>query len=231
MLLEHFEEAHVVIIDNAGNPVFPRTDFDDFHLPPVDTQPQFDPSSHPYTSLVCSYPQLDPQPISVPNQPRYRSELVSPVEVESPTPSAYYPLHTFMDRENFVIEDPDILADFDAFTPESDNNLNSPTSEPPMALPPSSFVADTPYHHGDLSSYEHRHRGDYKSRILSTKPRPYQRRREKAHKCPVGLFLLPTKGSASHDIPLLFCRPLGVQRYIVAIVATFLRKTDRSFQL
>jgi len=182
-LLEHFEETHVVVIDNAGNPVFPHTDFDDFHVPSVDTQPQFDPLAYPYTSLVCSYPQLDPQPINVPNQPQYRSELVSPVEVESPIPSAYYQQHTFMDREHFV-EESDILADFDAFTPESDNNQSSPTSEPLMALPPSSFVTDTPYHRGDLPSYEHRHRADYKSRILSTKPRPYQRRREKAHKCP-----------------------------------------------
>ena len=194
-LLEHFEEAHVVVIDNAGNPVLPRTrvaaDFDNFHLSSTEIDHQTDyPTAYPYTSFVYGYPQLDPQPTYAPNQPqdqyqpRAQSEPVSPIEVESPTPYASFPLRTFLEHEH-AIEDPDSLADLDAFSSRSDDTLSSPTSDQPLALPPASFVTGSPIRRGD---FEHHPRKSYKSRILGTKPRPQLRRREKAHKCPVRSF-------------------------------------------
>jgi len=180
-LLEHFEETHVVVIDNAGNPVFPPTGAsDDFDLSTVNTEPESDYPAYPYTSLVCGYPQLDPQPIHASSQ----SEPVSPIEVESPAPSAYYPLPTFLEHEH-AAHDPDVLAGLDTFSFEYDNSLNSPTRGQPVALPPSSFVTDDSRHRADRPSYDRRHRKSYKSMILGTKLQPYQRRREKAHKCPV----------------------------------------------
>ncbi|KIM80408.1 hypothetical protein PILCRDRAFT_532442 [Piloderma croceum F 1598] len=180
-LLEHFEEAHVVVIDNAGNPVFPHSgasdDFDEYYQSSVNTELESDHPAYPYTSIVCGYPQLDPQPAHVPRQ----SVPVSPLEVESPTPSAHYPLHTFLQHEH-ATEDSEILADIDTSSVESDNNLNSPSSAQPVALPPSFFVADTS--HQRAHSYEHRHHKSYKSRMLGTKLQLYPRRREKTHKCP-----------------------------------------------
>jgi hypothetical protein len=226
-LLEHFEETHVVVIDNAGNAVFPRTraaaDFDNFHLSSAETDHQTDHmAAYPYTSFVCGYPQLDPQPIYAPNQPQdqyqpqAQSEPVSPIEVESPTPYASFPLRTFLEHEH-TIEDSDSLADLDAFSSESDNILSSPTSRQPLALPPASFVTDSPIRRGNL---EHHPRGAYKSRILGTKPRPQLRRREKAHKCPVRSFLsLQINCSASHAfaIDVIGCRHPVVQKYVASI--------------
>src|SRR5882762_5531569 len=189
-MLEHFEEAHVTVIDGAGNTVFPRTrppsdGFDTFHLS-VDNEYL---SEHPYTSVVYGYPQ---EPMDAHDQYQHQpqrhheSEPVSPLEVESPTPSAYYARHTFLDPYHFD-EGHDILSDLDAFTSvaETHNISNSQSPKQPVALPPASFkfVADAPCHRVDRPSHEHRHREDYKARILNAKPRPYQRRRDKAHKC------------------------------------------------
>ena len=168
----------------------PRTrssdDFDDIHLPSFDATPPSDDPAYPYTSLVCSYPQFDPQPPGQHQaQPYPHSEPVSPLEVEE-SPVAHFPEPLLLDHEQ-IIQDQDILTDADAgSTSESENNLNCPTSEKPEALPPSSFETDAHYRRGSLPPYEHRRREAYKSRILGTKPRPYQRKREKAHKCPVG---------------------------------------------
>ena len=123
----------------------------------------------------------------------------SPLEVESPTPSAYYPLHMFLQHEH-ATEDPEILADIDTSSVESDNIiLNSPSSAQPVALPPSFFVADTS--HQRAHSYEHRHRKSYKSRMLGTKLQLYQRRREKTHKCPVRSHPRSTCFLTSHVCP------------------------------
>jgi hypothetical protein len=234
-LLEHFEEAHVVVIDNAGNPVFPRTrasdDFEDFQLSSIETAPLSDQPEYPYTSLVCGYPQLDPQPVVLPNQMPLHSEPVGPLEVESPTPSAYYPLHAFLDHER-VVEDADTSSELDTYSFEPDNSLSSSTPEQPveMALPPASFGTDASYHLADHTPYEHRHRGSYKSRILATKPRPYQRRREKAHKCPVRISptTLPNRFVYLICAHYFWCRPRcrhpAVQKYVTSYAAQLVQR-------
>lgn len=190
-LVDHFEQAHVVVFDSAGYPIFPRTDLQAFDVGEYQPDPPTQLTGHPMTSLVVSYPQPDPSTYGTPTgqevQSHYHSEPSSPLSVESPTPSAYYHQPTILDHVGYEHE-PSVT--FDASSQASPTNLNHANTpnhaESELsyaALPPSSFVVESQYRRGDTYTFTHRQRAHKSS--SANKPRPYPRRREKAHKCPV----------------------------------------------
>ena len=132
----------------------------------------------PMTSLVVNYPQLDPLTYDVQTgQENYRSEPSSPLSVESPTPSALYHQPTILDQDSYEHE-PSMVFDT--------SSQPSPITSNPAELEISSaaLLPRSPITESQQYTFTHRHRESHKSTSVN-KPRPYPRRREKAHKCPV----------------------------------------------
>ncbi|KII85256.1 hypothetical protein PLICRDRAFT_337571 [Plicaturopsis crispa FD-325 SS-3] len=183
-LLEHFEEAHVVVFDANGNPIYPgrktSTPSDD---PPFNYLPSsrgFDPA--PHSSVVLGYPQ-----------PEYLADAVSPFSTTSPTTSTtstygleHFPVspsttHTTCDFSDRDMEDRDVLNDADAF--ETDRSSDSRSSPAAMSgLPPSSFTAPSM---GRPSTRRGPPR-KLKSRMTGSERRRHghSRHREKMFRCP-----------------------------------------------
>ncbi|KAI0955636.1 hypothetical protein AcV7_006250 [Taiwanofungus camphoratus] len=125
-LLDHFEEAHVIVLGRDGRPVYPSLHPEDPSSPAHEpTRPaDCEPAAHvlaPCASIVFSYPQPDPPVPASPAHADPRTTFDALLRLS--------PAHTYRDVLARGGADPDAASPPDSLRP-------SPAPSEPVCLPP-----------------------------------------------------------------------------------------------